>query len=116
MKEKFSPPAGMISALKRGLKYHEMGMSGDGLQADTVTWAKRFVNGDDASPEKISKGAKWWGRNERFLKEPDKSPAHVSALLWGGATGRDWFRAMAEELRHETAEGKMAYKETKDES
>jgi hypothetical protein len=116
MDRKLSPPEAMISALKKGMELHKMGLSGNGLQPDTVTWAKRFIAGDDATPEKIMKGAKWWGRNERFLKEPDKSPAMVAALLWGGAAGRDWFRAMAEELRHENVEGKMAYKQPMDES
>lgn len=116
MNDKLTPPVSMISALKKGLKLHEMGLSGSGLQPDTVAWAKKFVAGDDASEEKVLKGAKWWGRNERFLKEPDKSPAMVAALLWGGATGRDWFKAMAEEVRHEGAEKKMAYKESEDES
>lgn len=116
MNSKLIPPVAMISALKRGLKLHEMGLSGTGLQPDTVAWAKKFVAGDDASEEKVLKGAKWWGRNERFLKEPDKSPAMVAALFWGGAAGRDWMRAMAEELRHEGAEDKMAYKDKEDES
>jgi len=116
MDKKLTPPMAMVNALKRGLKYHEMGLSGDGLQSDTVAWAKRLVAGDDATPEKVSKGAKWWGRNERFLQEDDKTPAGVSALLWGGAAGRDWFRAMAEENRHEKAEDKMAYKDSEDKS
>ena len=114
--DKMTPPVAMINALKKGLQLHEMGLSGKGLQPDTVMWAKRFVAGDDATPEKILKGNKWWGRNERFLKEDDKSPAMVAALLWGGAAGRDWFKAMAEEVRHEGAEEKMAYKEEEDES
>lgn len=116
MNDKLTPPVAMISALKKGLQLHEMGLSGSGLQPDTVAWAKKFVAGDDASEEKVLKGAKWWGRNERFLKEPDKSPAMVAALLWGGAAGRDWFKAMAEEVRHEGAEKKMTYKESEDES
>lgn len=116
MNDKLTPPVAMISALKKGLKLHEMGLSGSGLQPDTVAWAKKFVAGDDASEEKVLKGAKWWGRNERFLKEPEKSPAMVAALLWGGAAGQDWFKAMAEEVRHEGAEKKMAYKESEDES
>lgn len=115
MDMKLTPPAGMISALKKGLALHEMKLGGKGLQADTVAWAKRFVAGDDATPEKVMKAARWWSRNERFLKEPDKSPAMVAALLWGGAAGRDWFRAMAEELRHEGAENKMGYKESESE-
>ena len=111
---KFSPPDAMISALKRGIQLHKMGLSGSGLQPDTVAWAKRFISGDDASEEKIRKGNKWWGRNERFLKEPDKSPAHVAALLWGGAAGRDWFRSKYKELTHKKDEEKMGYKEEED--
>jgi hypothetical protein len=114
--DKMTPPVAMINALKKGLKLHEMGLSGKGLQPDTVMWAKRFVAGDDASPEKILKAARWWGRNERFLKEPDKSPAMVAALLWGGAAGRDWFRSKYKELTHEKDEEKMGYKEEEDDS
>jgi len=116
MDRKLSPPEAMISALKKGMELHKMGLSGNGLQPDTVTWAKRFIAGDDATPEKIAKGNKWWGRNERFLKEPDKSPAMVAALLWGGAPGRDWFRAMFKEMNHEKKEEKMGYKDMENES
>ena len=116
MNMKLTPPAGMISALKKGLALHEMGLSGNGLQPDTVMWAKKFVGGDDATEEKVRKGNRWWGRNERFLKEPDKSPAMVAALLWGGAAGRDWFRAMVEELDHEKKEKKIGYKESEEDS
>ena len=113
---KFSPPDAMISALKQGIQLHKMGLSGSGLRPDTVAWAKRFISGDDASEEKIRKGNKWWGRNERFLKEPDKSPAMVAALLWGGAAGRDWFSSMYKKLTHEKDEEKMGYKEEEDDS
>jgi hypothetical protein len=75
-----------------------------------------LVNGDPVSSDKVKQAVKWWGRNERFLKEDDKTPAGVSALLWGGASGRDWFKTMGEEVRHESAEEKMPYKDKEDES
>ena len=115
MEKQVAPPA-VVKALKRGLEYHKMGLSGDGLEAGTVGWAKKLVDGDAVSPEKVSQAIKWWGRNERFLKEGDKTPAGVSALLWGGAAGRDWFKSMAEENRHEKAEEKMTYKDPEDKS
>ena len=115
MDKMVAPPA-VVRALKRGLEYHKMGLAGDGLEAGTVDWAKKLVNGDPVSSDKVKQAVKWWGRNERFLKEDDKTPAGVSALLWGGASGRDWFKSMGEEVRHESAEEKMPYKDKEDES
>ena len=48
----FAPPAGVRSALRRGLVLHEQGLSGDGIQPDTVAWARRLAAGESASPDK----------------------------------------------------------------
>ena len=51
----FAPPAGVRSALRRGLALHEQGLSGDGIQPDTVAWARRLASGEKASPDKARK-------------------------------------------------------------
>ncbi len=58
------------------------------------------------TPHKIRQAYRWWARNERFLDAEADSPADVSANLWGGAAGRDWFRALYNQLEQQE-ENKM---------
>lgn len=88
-------PEAVRAALRRGLAAHAKGASGAGLEPITVAWARRLAKGERVSPEKASQGARWWGRNERFLDAKPGTPAYTAALLWGGAAGRDWFRSLA---------------------
>jgi hypothetical protein len=94
----FAPPAGVRSALRRGLALHEQGLSGDGIQPDTVAWARRLAAGEKASPDKARKMARFFGRNQRFAREPKDSPAWVSWLLWGGAAGDAWSRKLVRQM------------------
>ncbi len=94
----FAPPAGVRSALRRGLALHEQGLSGDGVQPDTVAWARRMAAGEKVSPEKARKMARFFGRNRRFAREPKDSPAWVSWLLWGGAAGDAWSRKLVRQM------------------
>jgi hypothetical protein len=86
------------SALRRGLALHEQGLSGDGVQPDTVAWARRMAAGEKVSPEKARKMARFFGRNRRFAREPKDSPAWVSWLLWGGAAGDAWSRKLVRQM------------------
>ena len=94
----FAPPAGVRSALRRGLALHEQGLSGDGIQPDTVAWARRLAAGENASPDKARKMARFFGRNARFARAPKDSPAWVSWLLWGGAAGDSWSRKLVRQM------------------
>jgi hypothetical protein len=94
----FSPPAGVRSAAKRGLALHEEGLSGDGLESATVAWARKYVSGDSVSPERARMGNRFYGRNSRFANAPKDSPAWVSWLLWGGASGRAWFARLVKQM------------------
>jgi len=94
----FAPPAGVRSALRRGLALHEQGLSGDGLDPDTVAWARRLAAGEKASPGKARKMARFFGRNRRFARAPKDSPAWVSWLLWGGAAGDAWSRKLVRQM------------------
>lgn len=94
----FTPPQGVRSAYKTGLKLHEEGKTGSGLEAATVSMARKLAGGSDVSPEWARKGNRFWGRNERFLSEKNDSPAYASAMLWGGRPGMSWFRKLYKQM------------------
>lgn len=94
----FKPPQSVRDAYKRGLKLHEEGKTGSGLEQATVSMARRLSSGDAVSPEWARKGNRFWGRNERFLSEEKDSPAYASAMLWGGRPGMSWFRKLYRQM------------------
>lgn len=102
VKQTFKPTDQMVSNYRRGLKMHAEGLTGDGIEAATIRMATKIVGGGSVSGEWVRKANRWWGRNNRFLDEPKDSPAYASAMLWGGAAGRDWYRARYNELERES--------------
>jgi phage head maturation protease len=91
MPEIFYPPKAVQNACKKGLELFEEGLGGDGLEPATIKEARSMAAGEQQTENKIRKGYRWWARNERFLDEPEDSPAYVAALLWGGRTAKAWF-------------------------
>lgn len=85
-------------AFRKGIQQVEDGKAGDGLEPATVKEARALAAGETPTEAKVRKANRWWARNERFLDAEADSPADVSANLWGGAAGRDWFRAKYAEL------------------
>jgi HK97 family phage prohead protease len=90
-----SPPAYMRASARRGLQWHEDGLSGDGLQPQTVREARAMADGSVTSDK--------WVRIRAFLARhmvdfdaPAASPSHpnfpspgvVAIALWGGGTSR----------------------------
>ena len=102
----FTPTKGVLAELKRGLKWHEEGHSGDGLVAATVTWATRMVNGEDISPEKARKMRAWLARHEvdkegeGFYPGQDgfPSPGRVAWALWGGDPAVGWSKKLVSQM------------------
>jgi len=88
---------------------HDEGLTGDGIQPATIRTATRIVNGGSVSDEWVRKANRWWGRNERFLSEERDSPAYASAMLWGGAAGRDWYRTRYNELERESKDEEVSH-------
>jgi hypothetical protein len=101
-KQTFKPTDQMVSNYRRGLEMHAEGLTGDGIEAATIRMATKIVGGGSVSEEWVRKANRWWGRNNRFLDQPKDSPAYASAMLWGGAAGRDWYRARYNELERES--------------
>lgn len=107
-KQSFKPPADVVSNYRKGLEMHEEGLTGDGIQPATIRTATRIVNGGSVSDQWVRKANRWWGRNERFLSEERDSPAYASAMLWGGAAGRDWYRTRYNELERESKDEEVS--------
>ncbi len=97
-------PETVKSNLRRGLEQYAEGLAGDGLEKQTVLDAEALVAGEAPTEDKIRTANAWWGRNERFLEAEPNTPADVAANLWGGAAGRDWFKALYAQLEREELE------------
>ena len=85
-----SAPEFMRANAKRGLKYHEEGLSGDGLKPQTVEDARSMAAGD-VTEEKWRKIAPWIARHLVDLEaegvaEGDITAGMVAHLLWGSGT------------------------------
>jgi ATP-dependent protease ClpP protease subunit len=97
-------PETVKNNLRRGLEQYAEGLAGDGLEKQTVLDAEALVAGEAPTEDKIRTANAWWGRNERFLEAEPNTPADVAANLWGGAAGRDWFKALYAQLEREELE------------
>ena len=91
-----SAPAYMRAAARRGLEFHEQGLSGDGVTAGTIREARLMADGQ-VSDDKWIRIAAWIARHLVDLDAPDANPDSdnypsagvVAHLLWGsGPTKR----------------------------
>jgi len=104
-----SVPQGVRDEMARGLKWHEEGLSGDGLTAATVSWARRIVNGEPISKDKAIKMRAWLKRHEvdkegeGFSPGEDgfPSPGRVAWALWGGDPGVAFSNKLVAQLERE---------------
>jgi HK97 family phage prohead protease len=82
-----SAPEFMRSNARRGLKYHEEGLSGDGLKPQTVEDARSMAAGD-ITEAKWRKIAPWIARHTVDLEAADGevTAGVVAHLLWGSGS------------------------------
>ena len=105
-----TPPAYMRAAARQGLKYHEEGLSGDGLRPQTVREARAMAAGN-VSADKWVRIAAWIARHLVDLDSPAANPSNddypsagvVAHLLWGSGPSK---RAARRALEY--AEGVVA--------
>lgn len=126
------PPSWMRANFKKGLKYYEMGLGGDGLVRSTIADARRGAAGEALGEKKIRKMAGWFPRHKVDLDAPKndinssqygpkqdpprKAPGITAWLLWGGDENgsdrglkwaekkRDQFNAHEEEMKRSAQE------------
>ena len=94
----FSPPQGVRDACLRGVALHEGGVTGEGIEPETVEWARKLARGVAITPSKARKMARFFGRNQRFAAEPKDSPAWASWQLWGGHAGDAWSEKLVTQM------------------
>ena len=94
----FTPPQGVRDACLRGVALHEQGVTGDGIEPETVEWARKLARGVAITPSKARKMARFFGRNQRFQSEPKDSPAWASWQLWGGHAGDAWSEKLVSQM------------------
>lgn len=94
----FSPPQGVRDACLRGVALHEGGVTGDGIEPETVEWARKLARGTAITPSKARKMARFFGRNQRFAAEPKDSAAWASWQLWGGHAGDAWSEKLVTQM------------------
>lgn len=90
------PTSYMIANCKKGLRYHQEGKSGDGLQPKTVREARDIASGQALTPDKVKRMRAWIARH---LVDLDNAPApgdkeypsagQVAHLLWASGTTRE---------------------------
>lgn len=85
-----SAPQFMRDNAKRGLEYHAEGLSGDGLEPQTVEDARKMAEGE-VSPDKWRKIAPWIARHMVDLEASDGeiTAGVVAHLLWGSGTSKE---------------------------
>jgi HK97 family phage prohead protease len=97
-----TPPAYMRASARQGLKYHEEGLSGDGLRPETVREARAMAEGN-VTADKWVRLAAWIARHLVDLDAPAANPNNedypsagvVAHLLWGsGPSKRSARRAL----------------------
>ena len=108
------PPQSVRNNYKRGLELHEEGKTGKGIEAGTIKVARDIVAGEAVTEEWVRKANRFWGRNERFLGYDEDTPAYASAMLWGGAAGRDWYRSKAKQLEGNNSREEALRKKVED--
>jgi hypothetical protein len=96
-KVSLTAPDSVKAELKRGLKWHEEGHSGDGLKPETVAWARRLADGAEITRDKAVKMSAWLARHEADKSgkgfspgEGYPSPGRVAWALWGGDPAVGW--------------------------
>lgn len=90
-----APPAFMRAAARQGLRYHEQGLSGDGLTSNTVREARAMAAGN-VTAEKWVRLRAWIARHLVDLDAPAANPNNenypsagvVAHLLWGSGPSK----------------------------
>jgi HK97 family phage prohead protease len=93
-----SPPEYMRAAARRGLKYHEEGLSGDGLVPQTVEDARKMAAGT-ITEAKWRKIAPWIARHMTDLdavQDGEITAGVVAHLLWGSPATKSGARRTME--------------------
>ena len=97
------PPQGVRSNAKRGLEMHANGEAGDGLEAATVTRARRIASGAALTDAHVMRMHSFFERHDKTRPADGgrgESPWRTAWMLWGGDAGRRWAASAAKQIEH----------------
>lgn len=110
-KVSLTAPESVRAELRRGLKWHEEGHSGDGLKPETVAWARRLADGAEITRDKAVKMSAWLARHAADKSgkgfspgEGYPSPGRVAWALWGGDPAVGWSAKLVNYFEDKTVE------------
>jgi ATP-dependent Clp endopeptidase proteolytic subunit ClpP len=87
-------PQSVRDAINKGIQQLADGYGADTISQELVAQVQPIANGEIPDDDLVEKIVDWWGDNESFLDYPENSAQNVESNLYGGTSGRDWFRAL----------------------
>lgn len=87
-------PQAVRDAINKGISQFNAGYGADVITGETISKVQPIANGEIPDDDLVEEIVDWWGDNEAFLDAPENSTKNVETNLYGGAAGRDWFRAL----------------------
>lgn len=94
----FTPPESVREAYRDGLRRHENGETGSGIESQTVRMARLLAEGKPVSLEWARKAYRYWTRSARYLDQDPGTPGYASAKLWGGRPGMSWYNKLRRQM------------------
>jgi ATP-dependent Clp endopeptidase proteolytic subunit ClpP len=87
-------PQPVRDAITKGIQQLADGYGADTISKELVAKVEPIANGEIPDDDLVEEIVDWWGDNESFLDYPENSAQNVESNLYGGPSGRDWFRAL----------------------
>lgn len=87
-------PQSVRDAINKGIQQLADGYGADTISKELVAKVQPIANGEIPDDDLVEEIVDWWGDNESFLDYPENSAQNVESNLYGGPSGRDWFRAL----------------------
>jgi hypothetical protein len=87
-------PQAVRDAINKGIAQFNAGYGADVITGEAISKVQPIANGEIPDDDLVEEIVDWWGDNEAFLDAPENSTKNVETNLYGGAAGRDWFRAL----------------------
>jgi ATP-dependent Clp endopeptidase proteolytic subunit ClpP len=87
-------PQSVRDSINKGIQQLADGYGADTISKELVAKVKPIADGQIPDDDLVEEIVDCWGDNESFLDYPENSAQNVETNLYGGPTGRDWFRAL----------------------
>jgi ATP-dependent Clp endopeptidase proteolytic subunit ClpP len=87
-------PQSVRDAITKGIQQLADGYGADTISKELVAKVQPIANEEIPDDDLVEEIVDWWGDNESFLDYPENSAQNVESNLYGGPSGRDWFRAL----------------------